>query len=68
MPGGGRSLTGAIPLIVAYKLASVMHADLAAIYRKFLTAPIEIYTEETVESRAEALTRMVVTLSEKIHE
>lgn len=63
VPGGGKSLTGAIPQILAYELASVMHVELEKIYHNYLTSPVEVYAEETVESRAAALTRMVVALS-----
>ena len=65
VPGGGKSLTGAIPQILAYGLASVMHVELEKIYHDYLTSPVEVYAEETVESRAAALTRMVVALSKE---
>jgi len=65
VPGGGKSLTGAIPQILAYELASVMHVELEKIYHNYLTSPVEVYAEETVESRAAALTRMVVALSKE---
>ena len=65
VPGGGKSLTGAIPQILAYELASVMHVELEKIYHDYFTSPVEVYAEETVESRAAALTRMVVALSKE---
>mmetsp|Transcript_22330 Transcript_22330/g.49520 ORF Transcript_22330/g.49520 Transcript_22330/m.49520 type:complete len:507 (-) Transcript_22330:425-1945(-) len=61
--GGMKKLTGAIPLIITYQLPSVMHAALKEIYRPYLTtAPVETYSEETVDSRAAALTKMVQAL------
>jgi hypothetical protein len=42
-----------------------MHVELEKIYHDYLTSPVEVYAEETVESRAAALTRMVVALSKE---
>jgi hypothetical protein len=57
-PWGTKHLTGSIPQIIAYNLSSVMHTDLEAIYHDYLTAPVEVYNDET-GSDAEALKRMI---------
>ena len=65
VPGGGKSLSGSIPPIIKYKMPSVMHKEMEAIYHEYWTAPVEVYAEETVDSRAAALTRMVERLAEQ---
>ena len=64
-PGGGKSLSGSIPEIIAYKIPSVMHKELEAIYHGDWTAPVEVYDEERTYSRAAALSRMIERLAEK---
>lgn len=57
--GGGKSLSGSIPVIIKYKIPSVMHVELENIYHKYWTAPIEVYLKETISDQAAALDRMI---------
>jgi hypothetical protein len=65
VPGGGKSLSGSIPPIIQYEIPSVMHVELEAIYHEYWTAPVEVYTNQTIDSRAAALSRMVERLAQQ---
>ena len=54
--------SGIFPILVAYKLPSVVHKEYGTIYREYFTASYEVY-DDTIESKVDALTRMIV----KIH-
>lgn len=54
-----KKLTGSVVQGVAYGIDMVMHRDLERIYRDHLTAPVEIYEDDTDESFLAALERVL---------
>ena len=54
-----RRMTGNIPVIVVYKIPSVMHVELERIYHSYFTAPVMVYND-TMESKVAALRNMMV--------
>ena len=61
--GGGKSLSGSIPVLIQYKIPAVMHAELENIYHEYWTASIEVYWKETNSDRAAAHYRMIGNLA-----
>ena len=56
-----KKLTGAIPQVVAYQIATVLHSELEQIYHESFTAPTETYTNATdARDIANALNRMLL--------
>jgi hypothetical protein len=60
-PIGMKKSSGIVASLIAYKRPAIMHQDFAAIYKDYLTAPIETHGD-TMESMVDALTRMLVKL------
>ena len=59
-----RKMTGNIPVIVAYKIPSVMHVELERIYHSHFTAPVMVYND-TMESKVAALRNMMVQVAKE---
>jgi len=59
-----RRMTGNIPVIVAYKIPSVMHVELERIYHSHFTAPVSVYND-TMESKVTALRNMMVQVAKE---
>ena len=57
-------MTGNIPVIVAYKIPSVMHVELERIYHSHFTAPVTVYND-TMESKVAALKNMMVQVAKE---
>ena len=57
-------MTGNIPVIVAYKIPSVMHIELEHIYHSHFTAPVTVYND-TMESKVAALRDMMVQVAKE---
>lgn len=43
--GRHRKLTGAVPQAIAYKIPTVSHVELEAIYHNYWTAPVQVYND-----------------------
>ena len=59
-----RKMTGNIPVIVAYKIPSVMHVELERIYHSQFTAPVTVYND-TMESKVAALRSMMIQVAKE---